>query len=276
MNGIFEIEAWREILVKAFTELATNLAGFLPNLFGAALILLLGWGLARILEAVASRLLRTLGLDRASSRLGLADLLERAELDLTLSGAVARLLFWMLLLVFVLSSVETLGLEAVRMPIDRVIAFIPVVIGSALIGVVGLLLARFVGTLVSSGLAAADVEAAPRLGYLAQVLVGALVLVAAIQQLGIDTNVLLLPLTVLLATAGLATGLAFALGARRVVTHILAGHFLKQSLPRDTAVEIEGRRGMVERVGAVDTVLRGDDGAWSIPNARLLEKIVDR
>lgn len=276
MTTIIDLAAWRDVSVKLFSELGANIAGFLPHLVGALLILAVGWLAARALEVVAARGLRTVGLDRASARLGLAELLTRAEVRLSLSQIVAKLLFWLLLLTFALSSVETLGLTAVTVTIDRLIAFIPNVIGAALIGIVGLLLARFAGSLVSSGAAAAGLETAPRLGFVAQILVAGLVLAVAIEQLGIQTEVLLLPFSVALAAAGFSLGLAFALGARPVITHILAGHFLKQSLPRNVQVEIEGRRGLVERVGPVDTLVRGDAESWSVPNAQLLDHIVVR
>jgi hypothetical protein len=41
-------------------------------------------------------------------------------------------------------------------------------------------------------------------------------------------------------------------------------------------VVVGGRRGVVERVGAVDTLLRDEERAWSIPNSRLLDEIVLR
>lgn len=276
MQQMFDLEAWREILVRAFSELGANLAGFIPSLVGAVLILAVGWALSRALEVVAHRALRTLGLDRVAARLRIAETLERAEIRMTLSQIAARLLFWLVMLTFVLSSVETLGLSAVTATIDRLIAFIPDVLGATAIALAGLLGARFVATLVSSAAAAAGFPSAPRLGFLAQLLVAGLVLVVALEQLGVATQVLVLPFTVAVASAGFAVGLAFALGARPVITHILAGHFLKQSLPRSASVEIEGRRGLVERVGAVDTLLRSDEGSWSVPNARLLEHIVTR
>jgi len=117
---------------------------------------------------------------------------------------------------------------------------------------------------------------ASRFGFLTQIAIAGIVIVVAIEQVGVATDILILPLSVVLASAGFAVGLAFALGARPVVTHILAGHFLKQSLPREGSIEIGGRRGVVDRVGAVDTLLRGDDGSWSVPNARLLDEIVVR
>jgi small-conductance mechanosensitive channel len=276
VDQLFNVESWRQIVLGALTQLGTSIGAFLPNLAGALLILLVGWVVSRVVAATARRGLRLVGLDRASSRLGLPELIERAEIKLTLSEIVAELLFWLLMLTFVLSSVESLGLVAVTATIDRLIAFIPNVIGAALVAVLGLLLARFVRALVRSGAAAAGFESAARLGAFAQTLVVLFVAAVAAEQLGVATEILVAPITALIATVGLAFGLAFALGARPVITHILAGHFLRQSLPQEETVEIGGRRGRVERVGAVDTLLRGDDGAWSVPNGRLLEDIVVR
>ncbi len=275
MENLFDVDAWRELLVRALSELVGTLASFLPSLVGALLILGLGWLISRSVELGAQRALRTVGLDRASARLHLDEWLEGTGIRMTLSEGIARLLFWLLMLTFVLSGVETLGLETVTATIDRLIAFIPNLIGAGLIVVLGLLLARFLGGAIGSAAAAAGVGGA-RLGFVVQAFVVVLVTVIAVEQLGVDTGVLIAPLTALLATASLAAGLAFALGARPIITHILAGHFLRQSLPRDAFVEVEGRRGVVQRVGATDTLLRNGDESWSIPNAQLIERVVIR
>jgi hypothetical protein len=276
MDRLPDISVWRDVLLQAATELGTKVAGFLPSLLGATLILLLGWVVSRSLELAAARALRAFGLDRASTRLHLAEVLERAGIRSTASQIVAQLLFWLLMLTFVLSSVETLGLTAVTATIDRLIAYIPNLIGAALITVLGMLFARFIASLVSSAAAAADIASAQRLGQLSQVVVVAVVAVVAIEHLGVSTDVLVGPLTALIAAAGLSAGLAFALGAHPIVTHILAGHFLKQSLPRDVYVEVNGERGMVKRIGATDTLLGDGDREWSVPNAQLMEKVINR
>lgn len=276
MNELAEMTAWRDVFGQAATEVGTTVVEFLPHLVAALLILAVGWLVSRSVELAAGKGLRTLGLDRAATRLRIGEVLERAGVRRAASEVVAQLLFWLLMLTFILSAVETLGLTAVTSTIDRIIAYIPSVIGAALILLVGLLVARFVASLVSSAAAAAGFPSAPRLGFLAQIAVTALVAVLAIEQLGVATEVLVAPLTAVVAAAGLSAGLAFALGARPIVTHILAGHFLKQSLPRDAFVEIGGQRGVVQRVGATDTVLRDGERIWSVPNAQLLEDVVVR
>jgi hypothetical protein len=125
VDRLSDIATWHNVFLKAATELGTKVAEFLPSLFGAVLILLFGWLLSRSVELAAGRALRAFGLDRAAVRLQLSGILERAGVKMALSEVVARLLFWLLMLTFVLSSVETLGLTAVTATIDRLIAYIP-------------------------------------------------------------------------------------------------------------------------------------------------------
>ena len=265
------IAAWQDVVANQFSALGRNIAGILPNLTGALLVLLAGWGVAWILSRVAHRIVRSLGIDRLGSRHRVP---ERVGLQQPLSDVFATLAFWAIMILFVLVAVHTLGVSAVTLTIDRLVAYFPSLIGAALTAVLGLLLARFAASVTASTAAAAGIGAAPRLAFLVEILGASLVAALTVEQLGIKTDILVLPLTALLAAAGFAAGLAFALGARPIVTHILAGHFLKSSLPRDRFVEIDGERGIVERVGPTDTLLRNGDRRWSIPNGQLLERVV--
>jgi hypothetical protein len=150
MKEIFDVETWRQVLVSSMGELGTTLAAFLPSLAATVVILAVGWLVSRVVAALAGRLLRRLGLDRAAARLRFSAILEHAGIGMPPSEITARLVFWMLMLTFVLSAVDTLGLVAVTATIDRLIAFLPKVIAAGLLFLLGLLLARLAGNLVSS------------------------------------------------------------------------------------------------------------------------------
>ena len=275
-SEIFDVDAWREVLVNSLAELGTTVAGFLPNLVATLVILVVGWLLSRLVQVIVQRVMNQVGFDRASARLRVTDTLAEAGIESSPSRILARLVFWVLMLTFLLSAVETLGLTAVTATIDRLISFLPNVIAAGLILVLGLMLARLVRNLVGSTAAAAGVGQGQRLGALAQGTVSLVVGVVALEQLGIQTEVVVTMLTAVVLALGVSLGVAFALGARPVIGHILAGHFLRQSLAAGGSVEIGGRRGVVERVGPTDTLLRNDDGTWSIPNAHLMEEVVTR
>ncbi len=276
MSDIFDVEAWRQVLIQSLTELGETLAGFLPSLVATLVVIGAGWLVSRLVAAVTERLLRKMGLDRAVARLGVSEALPEGILIATPSHILARLVFWVLMLTFLLSAVEILGLSAVTLTIDRLIGFLPNVIAAGLIFVFGLLLARLVRNLVSSGAAAADLGQAPRLGSIAHGVVALVAGVVALEQLGVETGIVVTVITAVVAAVSVTAGVALALGARPVITHILAGHFLRQSLPSGGSIEIDGQRGVVERVGAIDTLVHDEERTWSIPNGKLLDETVIR
>jgi hypothetical protein len=276
MNEIINIEAWRQVIISSFVELGRTVAGFLPNLVGMLVILGVGWAIAKLVEIVFRRLFHRAGLDRATQRLGVQETLGRAGISRGPSELIARGFFWVLMLTFVLSAFETLGLTAVTGTIDRLIVYLPSVIAAALVVIIGLLLARFLGNLVSSGTAAAGFVYARQLGAGAHGVAVLMVSILAFEQLGLDTGILVTVVTAVIAAVGVGLSLAFALGSRDVVRAILAGHYVRQSLPEGQPVEIDGQRGILERVGPTDTLFRGENFSWSVPNAQLLETIVKR
>ena len=218
--------------------------------------------------------MRRFGFDRASEHLRITETLQRARISAAPSAIVARLVWWFLMLTFLLSAVEVLGLNAVTVTIDRVIGYLPKVAAAALIIVAGMLLGRIVQNLVRSAGSVAGLAQSTQLATLCHAVVILVTGVVALEQLGVATSILVTVVTSLVATLGLTFGATFALGARPLVTHILAGHSLRQLLPAGKAVEVGGRKGVVDRVGAVETLFRDGDRSWSISNGALLDEII--
>ena len=276
MEDIFSLAAWREVVVSAFRQLGDNLAALFPSLVGTLVLLVVGWGASKLSEAVVRRSLLRVGFDRASARLRLPEMLLRAGIEAPPSRIVGRLFFWIVMVTFVLSAVETLGLSAATSTIDRLVGYLPHLVAGVLIVFGGLLVSRLVRGVIASGALAMDLERGERLGTAAGGLVLVFAAVLALEQLGIETTLLVLLLTVVVGAGALTIGIGFALGARPVIGHILAGHFLRQSIAQGSTLEVGGRRGLVERVGPIDTLLSNEDRSWSIPNAALLDEVIDR
>lgn len=276
MNTLFDLESWRAVFQNSLAALGTSFGAFVPKLLGTIVVLLLGWLVAKVAELASRRTLRRLGLDRLGERVRVSRFLGRAGVTAPPSKIVSRLLFWLLVLTFVITAADSLGLTAVTTTIDRFVAYVPSIIAAGLILVFGLFLARFTRNLIVSAAMAANIAEARRLGNAGHGVVTVLVCVLAVEELGVDTGILVTVITGLVSAAALTMGLAFAIGARPVVTHILAGHFLRQVLAPGGRVVVDGRSGTIDRVGPLDTLIHDDAGAWSIPNGILLDSVRGR
>jgi len=182
--GTLELQA----LLDPVNVMMSRLMGFVPNLFGAVVILGVGVLVARILCQVVEGLLTAAGSEKLAARMGL----QTALGDKTLAGMLGSVLFGLILLPTLAAAFQTLGLEAVARPVghmlDAVVDLIPKLVSAAVIVTIGALLGRIVANLVSTVLVGVGINRWPaRMGLpddwklggrdLAE-LVGAMVMIA--------------------------------------------------------------------------------------------------
>ncbi|MBF3199818.1 mechanosensitive ion channel family protein, partial [Pseudomonas aeruginosa] len=143
-----QFDIWTQSLLTAMNTLWGKLAGFIPNLLGALVVVLLGFVIAKLLDALLSKLLAKLGLDRLMGGTGLTKLLARVGIQVPVSTLVGKIVYWFVLLVFLVSAAESLGLQRVSATLDVLALYLPKVFGAALVLIVGVLLAQLVNSVV--------------------------------------------------------------------------------------------------------------------------------
>jgi hypothetical protein len=106
---------------------------FLPNIFTAGLILVVGWLVARIVQRVVSNLLAAIGADRFSDRVGLAPALGAQRL----SGVTGLVVYVLILIPVLISTLQALALEAITRPasnmLNSILSALPAILGALLI-----------------------------------------------------------------------------------------------------------------------------------------------
>ena len=261
------------MLVDMLNGVAGSAIEFLPKAVGAFVVFVLGWLIAKLVRAVLVRSIQV-SLDALLERSGLMEALERASISAQPSQIVGGVAYWLILILFIMGAAEIVGLTAVTSAITRILGYIPNVISAALVLAAGVFLARFIGNVVTSAASAAGLSYAKGLGAVAQTSIVVMVVVVTLEQLGVDTQILITVITVTVAAITAGMGLSFALGSRDIVTAILAGHYLRQTLPEGEAVEVDGRRGVVDQIGPIATTFRDGESKWSIPNRRLMDEVI--
>ena len=218
-------EFWETALLAPLVNLGTRVFALLPNVLAMLIILSLGWALAWGVGLVTERLLRILGLDRLSNRLGATTALLRGGIKTDPSHLIGRAMYWLVLAFAVISGLTVLNLEPINQFAHSLLAYIPYLLTAAMILIAGYLLSNFVGqavliTAVSAGLPPArTVAALSRWGI--QLVAAAM----ALEQLGIAQNIVVVGFGISLGGVVLAGAIAFGLGATD-----LAKAFLEQRL----------------------------------------------
>lgn len=135
-------------IAAPISDMLTQFLEFLPKLFGAALTLLIGWLIARVVRKIVTGFLQTVGLDQLIERFGLSKLFGNSA-----ASVVGTIAFVLILIPTVIAALQTLDLEGISVPaiamLTNVLAMIPSIIIGVILVVIGVWLGDKIGDVVS-------------------------------------------------------------------------------------------------------------------------------
>ena len=207
---------WQTTVVQPVEQMWTNVMGFLPTLVSVILILLIGWMLATLVQKVITRFLKLARLDTVSEKIGIANILTKGDINYTLSEIIGVMIYWLLMLVVLLMAVNALQLTVAAELLNQVILYVPNVIASVFILVLGIFFASIVANTVRTTAANAGISQARSLGQFTQVIIVVFTIIEALNQLKIDTSIIQLVVKASLASVALGVGLAIGLGCQGI------------------------------------------------------------
>jgi small-conductance mechanosensitive channel len=266
----WETEFWTENLNRLVADVLT----WLPALGAALLLLVGGWVVARLVQALLGGLLHRLGLDRLGESAGANKVLQDLGLEAELSRLLARFVYWIILLVFVLAAADTLGIHQVTDTLRLLVAYLPRVLAAILILLFGSLVGRLVGNGVGAMADRSGVRGGMATGQMVRYVILVFVAVLALDQLGVETTLLVATATALVAAVALALAVAFGWGSRELARNIMAGFHAREEFTAGQRLAVRGHTGRLVGIGAIRTQLETEAGLVSLPNSVLTEEEV--
>ncbi|MBU0743070.1 mechanosensitive ion channel [bacterium] len=258
------------------SNLASAIAEFVPRAFTGLVVVLLGILLAKLAEKAIRTAFDKFRLDELLGRVGLTDILGRLGLRRPPGQILARLVYWMLVLLFTQSAAQAVGLTVVAEAIAAFFSYTPNIIAAALVLLVGMMVSRFVGEAITRAAADSGVEFAPTLGRAASALIFFVVAVMAVSQLRIDTELVKSVVLVLLSGMAVALALTFGLGTRDVTRNIVAGYYVRKLFRVGETVNVAGESGTLTGVTSLQTLIERDGEIAAVPNKVFLEEVARR
>jgi hypothetical protein len=211
---------WGEAIFTAFTNALNLLLTFIPRFLGFLVILLVGWIIASVVSRVLTLLLRKVGFDRLSDRIGLTRLEQQIGVRTDTAGILGKIVYWFIFLIFLVPATDALGIPTVSAVLSGLVAYIPNVFVAILVLFLGTLAATFVADIVRG--ATARIGNSLIFAGIARWAIIGFALLIALEQLQIAPALINVLFTAIVGAVALAFGLAFGLGGRETAQRWLA------------------------------------------------------
>jgi hypothetical protein len=192
-----------------------QLGEFLPKLLLAIIILVAGWLLAKLIKVVVVKGLQAVNFQVLTDKAGIDGFLQQGGIKTGMAGILGALVYWLIILVTLVIAFNGLGLTYVTDLVSRVALFIPKVIVAVVILAVGLYFARFIAQTVSAYGKNVGLEDAELLGRISQYAIMVFVVLTALDQVDVVTDIIRQAFLILLSGTALALALAFGIGGQK-------------------------------------------------------------
>lgn len=262
---------WVQALSNSLNVFAQRIGQQLPNLLGAAALLLIGWGLARLLASWSVRLVS--GLDWLVRSQAIKNTLGRIGLQRGAGDLISSIVFWLVFLLFFTAATETLGLPVLATWLGGVSYYLPRVLVAVLIVFAGLLAGNLARDAITGAADAARLTYGSLLGQAVQGVILLIAIVTSVDQLGIESRFLTATITIVIGAIIGAAALAFGLGSRTAVSNIIAAHYLRQIYRVGHTVKVGNVHGKILEITPTAVIIEESDGRVLVPAKEFSEGI---
>ncbi len=225
-------EQIERIVRQAMSQMAQQLASFLPGVLVSLALLVATLIVAVLVRVIVVRALKGLEFDRRAEQFGLAGL-RTWSASASPSLVLGRIAQWTILVLGLLLSLTALNATIPSQLAITLIEYVPHLFAAFLIIVVGMLISQLLARSTLIGAVNMQIHSARLISLAVKWLVLIIAVAMALDHLGIGRSILLLAFGILFGGIVLTASLAIGLGAKDAVSRTIERELKQQSLPDD-------------------------------------------
>ncbi|WP_459500399.1 mechanosensitive ion channel [Bacillus sp. C1] len=135
---------------QPFETMTQSLLAFVPRIIAAALIVFVGWMIAKIVRNIISNFLQSIGTDTCIQKLGLTDVFKGTSV----SSIIGTIAFIFILIPTVVSALDQLNISGISQPaivmLNNILAMLPNIVIAILLLLVGIFISKRLNTFITN------------------------------------------------------------------------------------------------------------------------------
>ncbi len=215
-----EFQNVNDLFTASLNSSLAAVAFFIPRFITGLVVLVIGLIIASIVKQILLQVFKVITLDKLLAKYGVPA--SRGEEAVSWTNIFAEIARWFVIIVFLVPTADIWGLSQFVGLLNSFLAFIPTIIVSVLILLVGFIAGRIVYDLLLASVHGVSRESARTVAVVGKYTVIVFAVLIALNQLGIASDLIRILFGGIVASAALAAGLAFGLGGKDAAREILS------------------------------------------------------
>ncbi|WP_306642281.1 mechanosensitive ion channel family protein [Sanyastnella coralliicola] len=264
----------KEALMNSFASFGEGIADYVPIVISALVVLLVGWIISKLFAGLIHKGLKSIKFDALIEKIGLDKMLSKIKKDLSGAYVLSRIFYWILMLLFITSAANVLGWQMLTDGIAAFMGYLPTLGISLIIFIIGVYVAELIKTMVYTAANSIGISGAKTIANIVYYLLFIFIAITALNQAGIDTDIITSNLTIILASVLLAFALSYGIASRHIVTNMLSSFYSKGKFREGQRIRMGEVEGTILTIDSVSVTIETADGNMVVPSKQLIEEQV--
>ncbi|WP_103070227.1 mechanosensitive ion channel family protein [Aquimarina sediminis] len=245
---------------KLIENVFNELSEIVPNIIGAILFILVGWLIIKLILFLIKKSLKLTKIDSLILKISNNGMLFNSNTPIEPTKIILSFIKWFLILVLVIIGSDMFGLTIVSNEAGRLIDYLPRIFSSIMILGLGLYLASLIRKSVYTMLKSFDLSGSKLISTILFFVIVAIVSITALNQAGINTNIITNNLSLILGAFLATFTIALGLGSRDIVYRILLGFYSKKNFRIGQKIRIEEFEGVILSIDSISMIIENNEG----------------
>ncbi|HMR86700.1 MAG TPA: mechanosensitive ion channel [Saprospiraceae bacterium] len=264
-----------EKIQTALMDMLLGMMTAIPKFVTATIIIIVGMIISKIVKKIITKFLATLRIDDLGEKLNEIDVLAKNNIEIKLSAIAAKIVYYLMMLIFVMTAVGVLDMPILADLIQDIIKFVPNLIAAFVILIAGLLLADTLKNLVATTCKSLGMPSANIIASFVFYFVFINVLIVALSQAQINTDFFAQNISILIAGGVLAFSIGYGFASKDLVASFLASYYTKDKLNIGDKVTVNGVTGKITDLDKSSVTLETGDRYVIIPLNKILQDNIE-
>ena len=269
-----KVTEFSDVAMKSLTNIWLEITKIFPNIIGALIVLLVGWLLTKLVVKIIKKVLKLAKANKLDDKLNEIEIVEGKKLNFDTVKVVSKFVKYLMYIVLFVTASDIMGLDIISNQISDLLSYLPKLFSALVIFIIGLLFANFVKNGLKSLFESMDLSGGKMISQVVFFLMLTFISITALNQAGIDTEIITNNINMIIAAFLLAFAIAFGLGARDVVSKLLKMFYARKTFEIGQHIIFQDEKFTVESVENISVILKNNKGKLIVPINDLVENQV--
>ncbi|AUP77705.1 mechanosensitive ion channel family protein [Flavivirga eckloniae] len=265
---------WKDIAMESLSKMWLEITDIFPNIIGTIIVLLIGWLITKLLVKIIKKALKLAKVNKLDNAINDIEIVEGKKLNFDTVKVVSSFVKWVMYIMLLIMASDIMNLTMISEQISNLLGYLPQLFTALVIFTVGLILANVIKKGLKAFFESMDLSGAKIISQVVFFIILIFVSITALNQAGVNTEIITSNLTMILAAFLLSFALAFGFGAQKVVGEVLKAFYARKTYEIGQVIEFNNIKGEVETIDSITITLKTKEGKIVIPIKDIIESQV--